>query len=272
MKGNILVRSISLTVVFLFIAVPVFSAQDAQPAASKKAKPGLPSCAVVELFTSEGCSTCPPADEFLADLVQKTNNKGPIYALSFHVDYWDESGWVDPFSSKVFTQRQRGYAAVKKSKDIYTPQMFVNGQEGFVGSNKTKAVNNIKMALSKPAKSAVDFTASVPKAKGFIKIDYQVSKIGKDQVLFLALVQGGIISKITGGENKGKTIRHENVVVGFKSIVLTKDKSGSAQFHLSPEDDLGKLSVIGYIQDINTLNVLGANRLDFSPQSKVVKK
>src|SRR5438045_1264832 len=92
--------------------------------------------AVVELFASEGCSSCPPADNLLAELTQQAHAQGrQIFTLSFQVDYWNNLGWVDPFSSAQFTQRQYQYANTLETSSVYTPQMIVNGQYAFVGSD-----------------------------------------------------------------------------------------------------------------------------------------
>jgi len=262
----ILKRSIAI-LYFVFTVSSWVFAKEEIGAVNKPAQP-LPPCAVVELFTSEGCSSCPPADEFLSELVQKTDSVSRIYALSFHVDYWDKLGWVDPFSSPYFTDRQRVYASVKKSKNIYTPQMFVNGREGFIGSNRQKAVKNIKAVLEKPSQVAINLTARVAPGKGIIQVDYKTFYGKKEYLLFIALVQHGVVSKVTAGENAGKTLHHENVVVGFKTIRLADGDSGTVEFHFPLEIDLKNFSVIAYAQDPKTMFVLGADRVKFQPASK----
>src|SRR5215467_10875693 len=110
---------------------------------------------VVELFTSEGCSSCPPADTVLMDLVQHQPVAGAqVIGLSEHVDYWDREGWKDPFSNHLFTQRQSAYAAANGGSDVYTPQMFVDGGAPFVGSDRTRALSAIQHAVARP-KTAV---------------------------------------------------------------------------------------------------------------------
>src|SRR5436305_253879 len=104
--------------------------------------------AVVELFTSEGCSSCPPADELLSDL--KTSMRGKnIFLLAFHVDYWNYLGWNDRFSDAAFSKRQSHYADVLHA-EVYTPQMIVNGQKVFVGSKRSEAEDAIADALKNP--------------------------------------------------------------------------------------------------------------------------
>ena len=103
---------------------------------------------VVELFTSEGCSSCPPADKLLSRIVDDANDHVEVLALSFHVDYWDYIGWKDPYAKSTFTQRQRAYARKFYSSQIYTPQMVVNGKHEFVGSDQRKW-NSVFSSISK---------------------------------------------------------------------------------------------------------------------------
>src|SRR5262249_54065523 len=119
-----------------------------------KSKAGLPAAArkavVVELFTSEGCSSCPPADAFLARLEnEQPVENAEILALEEHVDYWNSQGWVDPFSSVAMTERQRGYAFALGTGSAYTPQMIVDGHEQFVGSREREALGTIEQAASR---------------------------------------------------------------------------------------------------------------------------
>src|ERR1700685_382630 len=107
---------------------------------------------LIELFTSEGCSSCPPADALVARIQEENNNK-PVYILSFHVDYWNHLGWKDPFSSAAFSDRQKNYANRLNLQSVYTPQVVVNGQTEFVGSDEDRMKNAIENSLQK--KSAV---------------------------------------------------------------------------------------------------------------------
>jgi hypothetical protein len=108
--------------------------------------------AVVELFTSEGCSSCPPADDILVDIAREARqSKRAIYPLAFHVDYWDQLGWKDPFGSAAYSRRQDDYVAAFGGEGPYTPQMVVNGRVGFVGSRREQAQREIARALEQPA-------------------------------------------------------------------------------------------------------------------------
>src|ERR1700761_8258700 len=104
--------------------------------------------AVIELFTSEGCSSCPPADALVAR-VQKESNGKPVYILAFHVDYWNRLGWKDVFSSAEYSERQSEYAKYLKLESVYTPQVIVNGKKEFVGSEESTLQNSVSAALQK---------------------------------------------------------------------------------------------------------------------------
>jgi len=112
--------------------------------------------AIVELFTSEGCSSCPSADQLLIDLTHQAKKKNQrIFPLSFHIDYWNGLGWVDPFSLPKFTHRQRQYAKSAGTYEVYTPQMYVNGTNSFIGSDRSKAHRFINESLKQPAQTAI---------------------------------------------------------------------------------------------------------------------
>ncbi|MCA9557144.1 MAG: DUF1223 domain-containing protein, partial [Myxococcales bacterium] len=117
-----------------------------------------PGFAVVELFTSEGCSSCPPADANLARLLKAAGDR-PVLGLSWHVDYWDRLGWKDPFSSDAATARQNAYAKAWGTRRLYTPQMVVNGRDEFVGSSEAQADAAVAAALKGPATVALSARA-----------------------------------------------------------------------------------------------------------------
>src|SRR5215471_1797760 len=129
----------------------------ASPPSPSRAESGF---AVVELFTSEGCSSCPPADAVLRDL-----SGADLYPLSFHVDYWNELGWVDPFSAVWATERQRTYARALGERGVYTPEMIVNGRDAFVGSDRAHAARSIDKALAKSTSLEVFLRAQPSKGQ-----------------------------------------------------------------------------------------------------------
>lgn len=165
---------------------------------------------VVELFTSQGCSSCPPAEAFLVDLVAK---RGDVLALAFHVDYWDRLGWKDSFSSAAATQRQRGYASASGSGQVYTPQMVVDGRRGVVGSNRAAV-----LGLVSSAEASADKAVPVK----MIRRGGEVSiSIGAGTGVGKAVLVGFDPQRETAvprGENAGRTIIQANVVRSFDTV------------------------------------------------------
>jgi hypothetical protein len=165
---------------------------------------------VVELFTSEGCSSCPPADAVLADLA--TDRR--VLALSFHVDYWDELGWPDPFSSPDNTARQRAYASAFRARGLYTPQLVVGGIDGFVGTDRGQAQADIDSALAKAQQVKLSLQAHASD-DGWVAVEAHVIGAPTGAVVNVALVQRAATSQVRAGENSGRTLRHVDVVRAF---------------------------------------------------------
>jgi hypothetical protein len=237
-----------------------FSATAAIPAAEANAP-----FAVVELFTSEGCSSCPPADQLLSDLAAEAEKSGkPVYALSFHVDYWNHLGWADPFSRAEFTDRQKRYSRYLDGR-VYTPQMIVNGSEEFVGSQGVKARKSIDGALEKNAEASILIEPGKI-AGGRLDVAYGVAGQREGDWLNLAVVEKGMVVPVKHGENGGRTLRHYNVVRAFRTVHLDAKGSGSAHLDL-PQGMCGEnTQLIAYVQKAGTFKAIGATRaaLDFA--------
>ena len=208
--------------------------------------------AVLELFTSEGCSSCPPADNLLPQLAKLDSN---IIPLSFHVDYWNRLGWTDPFSSSDFSERQRNYAKQFNLESIYTPQLVVNGEYELVGSNRSEAESAIKKTLKE--KSSVELTINnVNINKG--NVDFTVFTQGdvKKTNLLVALVQKKAVMKINAGENSGATLSHINVVRFFTDQVA--DKRNEFELPVPKNLTTGDWKLVVYAQRTNDLKITGA--------------
>jgi len=160
--------------------------------------------AVVELFTSEDCSSCPPADELLSKIQLKCKDK-PVYVLAYHVDYWDRMGWKDNYSSAAYTQRQSEYRDLLGSQ-LYTPQVIVNGETDFVGSDERTLRETLVHTMTGKATAQIAITAL--EANGSLLINYTITDNYKPAVLRLALVQERAIRQIKRGENRGLTLTH----------------------------------------------------------------
>ena len=176
--------------------------------------------AVVELFSSEGCSTCPSADLLISKLTAwARQNKSPVYPLVFHVDYWNNLGWRDVFSRWEFTQRQKDYARIFKTEGVYTPEMIVNGSDAFVGSDEEHLQKDLDHELLTSA--GVTLHISKIQRQGRLTVIYETQGFSQGDVINVALVERGLSTDVTAGENAGRTLHHNNVVREFRTSPLT---------------------------------------------------
>lgn len=176
------------------------------PAAAQEAAP-----VVVELYTSQGCNSCPPADALLGEIARQPG----VIALSFHVDYWNYLGWHDPFSNKKFTYRQKEYAMALRQTGVYTPQMVVQGRRGEVGSDRRAVVK----AIADARKAKPGATIVLEKIEGN-RLRAVVSALNgaKGANVYLALFDRRHATKIPRGENEGKTLTNHHVVREWKKL------------------------------------------------------
>ena len=207
--------------------------------------------AVVELFTSEGCPACPPADSAMVELSRQYRSN--VYFLGFHVDYWDQYGWKDKYSDKSYSRRQEDYASLLKLKTIYNPQVFVNGKTELLGSDKEKlqAVINQELATSVPIK--LDVNAKSADSRTIITT-CNGSFVAGD-VLNVAVVQMNQETDVTKGENKGKHFLHLNIVRGFKTI---KASANPISISLPDGVALKDCKVIAFLQKKSSGLIVGA--------------
>jgi len=221
-----------------------------------------PGFAVVELFTSEGCSTCPPADQLLSTIIHETEkDQRKIFALSFHVDYWNRAGWKDPFSKNQFTFRQENYSRVLPDKELYTPQIIVNGKTEGTGSDHAAAKKAIDEALNAPA--FLDATVHMDSTHAdTLFVTYTSSKTDKNFVFRFALSENDLSSQVTSGENKGKMLHHDSVVRIFFSLDIVEEK-GQVKIPLKDFVPNAKCSLTGFVQHKQSMKILGADRFEF---------
>lgn len=207
------------------------------------------SFAVLELFTSEGCSSCPAADKLLPQLMKTDSN---IIALSFHVDYWDNIGWKDAFSNAFFTERQRSYGGQFHLESIYTPQLVINGQYEMVGSNRNAAENFIKKVEQEPSVADIKITGAKKQDQN-LSVACSLNGDIKNTRLIAALVQKHAERKIGAGENRGATLIHTNVVRSFTE----NDAKPEMNFNLAFPTDLndGEWQLILYLQRKSDLKI-----------------
>ena len=222
---------------------------------------------IVELFTSEGCSSCPPADQTLSWLRERQPIEGAkVIALSEHVDYWNSLGWTDPYSSAAFSERQQQYAQTLKSEP-YTPQMVVDGKVQFVGSDRKQAVAAVSNELKAP-RATVELEPINPASSSdgnsvlfSIKVKdlSRLNSTGKAVVL-LAVTEDNLKSNVRGGENSGRSLTHAGVVRELKTIG-TFDLRPDADFQAQP---LVKVASAWKRQDLRAvvfLELQGSHRI-----------
>jgi|SRR5580765_147854 len=216
---------------------------------------------LVELFTSEGCNTCPPADRVLG-ILQSNSQIVPgadVITLGFHVDYWDDGGWKDRFDSAEYTRRQQAYARQMRIDAPYTPQMVVDGSTEFVGSNAVKATD------------AITRSAAQPKATLGLKIDSDKLSVNisglqahTDATVYLAVAENGLSTKVGGGENTGKALQHSSVVRNLTTIGSIKGRENSLNVEKAlPVNKNWKdenLKYVVFVQENKTLKILAVNQ------------
>jgi hypothetical protein len=271
MRHHVLAFGALLTAV-LSLAIGSATCSRAVPGAD--APPGVP--VIVELFTSEGCSSCPPADNLLAMLEdQQVIPHAHVIALEEHVDYWNHDGWLDPFSATEWTQRQQEYDDSLRS-GVYTPQMIVNGRTQMVGSNARQAQQAIAAAVMQ-MKTNVSITPGFPDQRNSAEFDVKVGKIlsglSKDTPeVWLAITESGLQSSVTRGENSGKELKHASVVRSLRKIG-TADPSKDSSFSqgvsvgLSSGWNRQNLHAVVFVQHRTSRQIIGAavSRLEPKP-------
>jgi hypothetical protein len=219
---------------------------------------------LIELFSSEGCSSCPLADEFMEDLLYYTDSTGlPLYIIDFHVDVWNRSGWVDPFSDSLYSQRQLTYMKKKNWLSLYTPMAVLNGQEQYPGNAKKEIGKYIQKNLYEPSKHYVRMNLRPAPEKDSVIVSYQIWGKTDSLLLNVAFVQNKVSNNVTAGENKGKILRHHNVVRQFATVPV-KGQTGEFKMYLNPNLILTNFRYISYLQHVRTWEVLASDQIKFS--------
>ena len=203
---------------------------------------------VVELFTSQGCSSCPPADALLGELAQRPD----VVALAFHVDYWDYIGWKDPFASSAMTARQRQYAGALGLRMIYTPQMVVDGRIDVVGSHRSEVQTAIETSAAKP-KLAVRIEAD---GRGGHRALIPAGDSREDATIWLAVLDREQETRVARGENGGRTLKEFNIVREWRQIGTWTGSAVTLPLEAAAGEDRNACAVI--VQSGSTGPVLGA--------------
>jgi hypothetical protein len=237
---------------------------------------------VVELFTSQGCSSCPPADRLLSRLQGDSRAAGgAVIPLAFHVDYWNRLGWSDPFSSAAWSQRQMSYAKAFHSNRIYTPQLVVGGRSECVGSEEREVMRRIHEALAAEPEGEVTLGAPVAANAGGAGSGAGASAAagksarvtvsarllrgvgGGSQEVWVALTESGLTTAVKAGENASATLHDDHVVrrlVKAFTLPPTAGEASSAEVALPLDSSWNgaALQVVAFIQDPRSLAIHGA--------------
>ncbi len=206
---------------------------------------------LVELFTSQGCSSCPSADKLLKEIVELGDDK--VVVLSYHVDYWNRLGWKDPFSITESTQRQYAYAQIFRNSTVYTPQAVVNGEVEFVGSNSYKMNSSISNAKKSSKLETLKIEAKREGNEVLVSVDIE----NKVETTIL-VVQREATTEVNRGENGGRTLNHVNVVRSVTEIDSENTSSTKIQI---PGDVTGDLAIVAF-QENNSGKLLSLGEVD----------
>lgn len=215
--------------------------------------------ALVELYTSEGCSSCPPADQWLTRLKSQGNQFGNIVPIALHVDYWDYIGWKDNFANPAFAKRQREMAASGHARGVYTPQIAINGQDTRSWLSESRFKSEIANINRMPAKAEIRLAVNTQTAKSVqVSTDIKTAETGP-LVYYLALQENNLQSSINAGENRGEMLRHDYVVrqwLGPFKVGADGKISASHEIQVQSAWKQRDLSVVAFVQNPGTGEIL----------------
>ncbi len=226
---------------------------------------GLQSAALVELYTSEGCSSCPPADRWLSSFAQRPGTQG-VVPIAFHVSYWDYIGWKDVFADERYTERQRALAKATGARMVYTPQVMLEGRD-FPGWDDARAVAKaIAAANGMMSRAQIDIAWKPPSeagASGTATATLRPGVKADDLALFVAITQNGLSSRVTAGENRGEKLAHSFVARDLAVIRVSGTPSSPSlrgAFAFKPRADwnVEQMSLVAFVQNLKTGEVLQA--------------
>ena len=232
----------------------------AQPAAAAEctARSGPRTAALVELYTSEGCSSCPPADRWLSSFTPVVGN-GDVVPLAFHVNYWDYIGWKDVFADARYTERQRERAAAAGARSVYTPQVVVGGRDFPGWRSRQSATAAFDAIRRKPAAVVIDVAVRVAPDRSLtaeVEASAQAGLARSDLALLTVVTQNGLASRVTAGENRGEKLQHDFVV---RDLAVHRGLGKSvATFKPRADWNLAHMAVAAFFHDLRTCEVLQA--------------
>ncbi len=230
----------------------------AAPGTNRTAKAGAVPV-VVELFSSEGCSSCPPADRVLEDLASTQGIDGAeVIALEMHVDYWNDLGWTDPFSDAKFSDRQRSYARVGARQGVFTPEAIIDGTSSVIGSDRSLLSSAISRATDRP------HTPVVLRMKDS-GLDAELGPIDGRASLWIAVTESGLETAVPSGENGGKTLRHAPIVRSLERIGGAREGTTAVPIP-AIRAQRGPLAAVVFVQRDDDRAIVGAGVIDLAPR------
>ncbi len=229
-------------------------------AASCTATSGERTLALLELYTSEGCDSCPPADRWLSGAIPPGGSEVAV-ALAFHVDYWDRLGWTDRFASPRWTDRQRAVASANKSMLVYTPQVVLQGRD-FSAWRKGGVERVIADEHAKPARAQIGLAATIDNARVNVTMNSKVpsAALRKGAALYVAYTDSGLVSDVKAGENRGVRLLHDHVVRALEGGTKV-DAEGNAKLETAfsvPKETGRAPTLVAFVQNPANGDVLQA--------------
>ncbi|HEX3450882.1 MAG TPA: DUF1223 domain-containing protein [Isosphaeraceae bacterium] len=233
-----------------------------------------PKKVLVELYTSQGCSSCPPASDLLGKLFELGDGPDRIVPLNFHVDYFNQP-WPDPYSDASYTRRQRDYNTVQRRDDLqFTPLLMVDGRQPLIGSDRAKAVAVIEQALKQPPEVALDLDLDGTGIRKTVSVKIAARSrevAGRELLIGVALTEDPVTTKVLRGENAGLTLVEHHVVRRLDHQFLKLDRTGSRTLTFPIELPSGRAGtrfrVTVFAQDRANGNVYQANEVPWNPQN-----
>jgi hypothetical protein len=219
---------------------------------------------LIELFSSEGCSSCPMADQFLRELTLIADSvHAPVFCLDYHVDIWNKSGWVDQFSDTSFSRRQREYMVKTKQQAMFTPMIFVNGGGALPGNAKKEVSKSINENMKRRPVASLLTKAGYIAETNTLVVEYDITGNIDSCSLQLVLAYKEIESKVTAGENAGQTLVHHHTAKLWKEVPLNGQPRGKVTIQLPSDVPLSNLMLMSFVQHQPTWQVFSTDQLLF---------
>jgi hypothetical protein len=261
MKMKNVISTIGILFAVIMMAFSISGIAQNNIKTAKVEKPISKGIVVLELFTSQGCSSCPPADVILSKYAKENNVR--IISLAFHVDYWNYIGWKDPFSKGQYSDRQREYAQMFNSTNVYTPQIIINGKYELVGSKEKEIADLVakEVALTNNSSITID---SCKLINAQLIIDFKAIDSNQNSKINLAIVKKKEFTKIKRGENSGLEQTSYNIVYDFKSVALNNSKESETTFQFNSDWKPADFMIVAYIQNKTNGTITTATKSEIS--------